>query len=570
MTAPETAPPTVTTQVVVVGAGPVGLMLAGELRRAGVAVVVVERLARPMTESRASQLTALTAELLHERGLDDLLDEAVHEPRAHFGGLPVDLTGLDSRYAGNWKVPQYRTEAVLGARAERLGAVLLRAHELTGIAEFDDHVVGRVDGPAGRTGIRARYLVGCDGVGSEVRRLCGLGVAVTDPTRELLRADVAGLDIPDRRFERLPDGLAVAATRAGVTRVMVHVRGQDVPRRTRPPEFAEVARAWARVTGEDIRSGQPLWLDSFDNASGLATRFRRGRVLLAGDAAHWHLPIGGQALNVGLQDAVNLGWKLAGSVRGWAPPGLLDSYHDERHPAAAAVLDSVVAQETLLLGGSEVEPLRAVLAELLQLDRAGEQVARVASGLATCYRGGAHPLVGRRIPTAEFWTGSGVVTAADLTRGGPGAVILRIVGPDGLDVDGLDVDSHDANGEDANGQDANGQDANGADPDGADPTGAADAAARAGRAPVRTVRLEPVRPGALDNARLILMRPDGYVAWAGTDRVAFASAFRQWFGTPVGAPYAGAGAGAGAGPGGVGGPGPAAFNRGGTAVERTR
>jgi 2-polyprenyl-6-methoxyphenol hydroxylase-like FAD-dependent oxidoreductase len=373
--------PRAATPVVIVGAGPVGLLLACELGQAQVPVVIVERLASPMTESRASQLTALTAELLHERGFDTLLGAAAREPRAHFGGIGLDLSGLDSEYPGNWKVPQYRTEAVLGERAERLGATLLRAHELTGITDLSDRVVCEVRGPDTDLRIEARYVVGCDGAGSTVRRLHGFTSSVTPATKELLRADVTGVEIRDRRFERLEAGFAVAATRDGVTRVMVHAAGQGITERTGPPEFGEVVRRWEKVTGEDISGGTAIWLDSFDNSMGQADSYRRGRVLLAGDAAHWHMPIGGQALNVGLQDAVNLGWKLAGTVHGRAAPGLLDSYHAERHPAAARVLDYVAAQEVLLLGGTEIEPLRAVLAELIGLAEVRDHLARVVSNL---------------------------------------------------------------------------------------------------------------------------------------------------------------------------------------------
>ncbi|MFI1281391.1 FAD-dependent monooxygenase [Streptomyces sp. NPDC020858] len=368
-------------QVVIVGAGPVGLLLACELRRARVQAVVVERLAGPMTESRASQLTTLTAELLHERGFDALLAEAAHEPRTHFGGLGFALSAVDSAYAGNWKVPQYRTEAALGERAVRLGATVLRAHELTGLTQRPDHVLCRIQGPEGPARIRARYVVGCDGAHSTVRRLAGFPVTAKAATKELLRADLTGLRIRDRRFERLAGGFAVAATRDGVTRVMVHAFGAGVAERTAPPGFGEVVQAWERVTGEDVSGAAPLWLDAFDNAKGQADAYRVGRILLAGDAAHWHPPVGGQALNTGLQDAVDLGRALAEAVHGGAAPGSLDTYHDRRHPVAARVLDHVAAQEQLMLGGPEAEPLRAVLSELIGLDRVRAHLTAMASNL---------------------------------------------------------------------------------------------------------------------------------------------------------------------------------------------
>jgi 2-polyprenyl-6-methoxyphenol hydroxylase-like FAD-dependent oxidoreductase len=449
-------------QVVIVGAGPVGLLLACELGRARVQVVVVERLAEPMTESRAGQLSTLTAELLSERGFDELLGEAAYEPRGHFAGFELDLTGLASEHAGNWKVPQYRTEAVLGERAVELGATILRAHELTELTESSGRVVCGVQGPAGHLRVQARYVVGCDGAHSTVRRLGGFPVSATPATKELLRADVTGLEIRDRRFERLDAGFAVAATRNGVTRVMVHATGQGVAERTGPPEFGELVRLWEKVTGEDISGGHAIWLDSCDNRRGQAGAYRRGQVLLAGDAAHWHMPIGGQALNVGLQDAVNLGWRLAGTVNGWAAPGLLGGYHDERHPVAARTLNHVAAQETLLLGGAEVEPLRAVLAELTRLDQVRAHLAEVAGNLGDRYGPPGPRLAGRRLANVRLRTGSGPLRVT-----GPGPVLVRLTPSSG---------GH-------------------------------------GRFTIPVVHAID-EEGALPGISTLLLRPDGYVAWA--------------------------------------------------------
>jgi 2-polyprenyl-6-methoxyphenol hydroxylase-like FAD-dependent oxidoreductase len=490
------------TDVLIVGAGPVGLLLAGELRRSGVRVVIVDRLPSPMTESRASLLNTRTAELLHERGFDALLDPAIRETRAHFAGLPLDLSRLDSEFAGNWKVPQYRTESVFAERAAGLGATLLRSHELVGVGEFDDHVGCAVDTPVGRRDITARYVVGCDGAASTVRRLGGFDAARTAATKELFRADVTGIDIRDRRFERLPGGFAVAATRGGVTRVMMHATGDSTGGapavRTSPPEFAEVAACWAKVTGEDISAGTAIWLDAFDNAMGQAGEYRRGRVLLAGDAAHWHLPIGGQALNVGLQDAINLGWKLAGAVTGSAPPGVLDSYHRERHPAAARVLAYVAAQEMLLLGGAEVEPLRSVFAELLELPPAHDHLARLAAGLDDPAEPDGGPLAGRRLPRVTLRTAAGAVTVAELLAGGTEGAVLRVPGS----ARGLSG------------------------------TASAAVALKSGRR-LRTVSAIPEPAGALGGATRLLLRPDGYVAWAGDDEPGLGAAIRRWFGAAL-------------------------------------
>ncbi|CAM5625074.1 3-(3-hydroxy-phenyl)propionate/3-hydroxycinnamic acid hydroxylase [Streptomyces tendae] len=336
---------TADTQVVVVGAGPVGLMLAGELRLGGVEVTVLERLDTPTTESRASTLHARTMEILRQRGLLDAPGGFAdplppREPRGHFGGLPLDLT-LPSSHPGQWKVPQVRTEAILGAWADRLGARVLRGHHVVSVEQDADRVRVVAEHAGRRTAFTARYAVGCDGERSAVRRLAGIGFPGADAERELLRADVDGIEIPDRRFQRLPHGLAIAARRGdGVTRVMVHRFGTP-PRAAGEPDFADVVTSWRDVTGEDVSGGTPLWVNSFGDASRQAEHYRRGRILLAGDAAHQQMPIGGQALNLGLQDAVNLGWKLAATVSGRAPEGLLDTYHEERHAVGRRVLSTI-------------------------------------------------------------------------------------------------------------------------------------------------------------------------------------------------------------------------------------
>lgn len=387
------------TDVIVAGAGPAGLMLAGELRLAGADVIVLDKLPVPMGESRASQLSARTMEIFDQRGLLGILDQPEREDRGHFGGLPLRME-VDSAYSGHWKLPQYRTEAALGQWSAGLGARLLRGHELVGLEVTADRVEAVVSAAPGQLRLSAAYLVGCDGEDSTVRRLGGFEFAGHDAAMELLRADVSGVDIGDRRFERLEHGLAIAATRGGVTRVMMAAYGQPAVARTEAPAFGEITATWARITGEDLSGGELIWADAFGDTSRQATLYRRGRVLLAGDAAHRMMPVGGQALNTGLADAVNLGWKLGAEVRGWAPPGLLDSYHAERHPVAERVLTSVEAQKLMLLGDHRADAVRQVFAELLGIESARRHLATMLSGLADRYPAGAgdHPLLGARMP----------------------------------------------------------------------------------------------------------------------------------------------------------------------------
>ncbi|WP_165956134.1 FAD-dependent monooxygenase [Streptomyces hainanensis] len=486
------------TQVVVVGAGPVGLLLAGELRLGGADVVVVERLAEPTTESRASTVHARTMELLDQRGLLPRLGAQDRETRGHFGGLPLQLDDLPSPFAGLWKIPQARIEALLADWAVGLGARVRRRHELIGLEPGPTGVTARLAGPEGTSTLRADYLVGCDGERSTVRELAGIPFPGAAAGREMLRADVAGVDVRGRRFERLAAGLAVAARRPdGVTRVMVHRFGAPPVERSREPAFAEVADVWAEVTGESIGHGTPLWVNAFDDTSRQAARYRAGRVLLAGDAAHAQLPVGGQALNLGLQDAANLGWKLAATVAGHAPDGLLDSYHRERHPVGARTMTNIRAQAQVLLGAHDVDPLREVLAELLAFAPVRRHLAAMIAGLDIRYDigGGDHPLLGRRLPPTRLTTGHGATGTSALLAAGRG-VLLDLAPP------------------------------------GAVPRVAV-AAPWADRAVTAAARAE--RGGPLDGLTGLLLRPDGHVVWVGGSGGGggdLDSALCRWFGEP--------------------------------------
>ncbi|WP_280249732.1 SDR family oxidoreductase [Nocardia abscessus] len=383
------------TEVLIVGAGPVGLLLAGDLATAGIGVTVLEQLTEPTTESRASTLHARTMEVLAERGVLDRLGPVPDGGPGHFGGLRLDLTEADRdhRFAGQWKCPQTRLAAVLQDRAIEAGAVLRRGHQVTVLAATGDEVrVETATGDGRRHRHGCAYLVGCDGESSTVRRLAGFEFAGAAATREMLRADVAGIDIPARRFERHPHGLAVSSRWPdGSTRVMVHEYGA-APRGTGDaPDFTEIATAWERVTGESIAHGTPLWRNAFDDTSRQVTRYRRGRVLLAGDAAHRQMPVGGQALNLGLQDAADLSGRLIAQLSGTAGDAHLDGYHRARHAVGARTLTNIRAQTLLLLGGPEVEPARQLFGELLCFDDVRAHLARMISGLTRPGDQAAHP-----------------------------------------------------------------------------------------------------------------------------------------------------------------------------------
>jgi bifunctional oxygenase/reductase len=375
------------TDVVVVGAGPVGLLLAGDLADGGVRVTVVEQLTTPATESRASTLHTRTMELLAERGLLGRLGQLPDGGPGHFGGLRLDLAAAapGHPYAGQWKCPQTRLEAVLAERAAELGVRVLRGHRVTELAARDDAVTAvAVTANGTRYPLAAEYAVGCDGEHSTVRDLAGFDLAGAAAGKEMLRADVAGIDIRGRRFERLPNGLATAARWPdGSTRVMVHVYGAAPGQRGErdEPGFEEIAAAWAKVTGEAIGHGTPLWRNAFDDTSLQTTRYRRGRVLLAGDAAHRQMPVGGQALNLGLQDAAELGGRLAARITAAAGDELLDGYHQARYPVGARILTNIRAQTLLLLGEPEVEPARELFAELLRFAPVRAHLARMISGV---------------------------------------------------------------------------------------------------------------------------------------------------------------------------------------------
>ncbi|MEV1066633.1 FAD-dependent monooxygenase [Streptomyces sp. NPDC050263] len=413
--------------VIVAGAGPAGLMLAGELRLAGVEVIVLEKLAERTGQSRGLGFTARTMEVFDQRGLLPRFGEIETSTQGHFGGLPVDFGVLEGAWQAAKTVPQSATETKLEDWAGELGVDIRRSHELLSFTDHGDGVEVEVRGPSGIHTLHTGYLVGCDGGRSRVRKTGGFDFPGSPATLEMFLADVKGLDLEPRMIgETLPGGMVmVGPLPGGITRLIVCERGTPPQRRAVPPTYEEVAAAWKRLTGTDISHGEPEWVSSFGDATRQVTEYRRGRVLLAGDSAHIHLPADGQGMNTSIQDAVNLGWKLAAVVNGWAARDLLDTYHEERHPVGQRLLMNTRAQGLLFLSGPEVQPLRDVVTELIGYKDVSRHLAGMVSGLEISYDVGAggHPLLGRRMPHLELIAGTRKTSSTELLHPGRGVLL---------------------------------------------------------------------------------------------------------------------------------------------------
>lgn len=389
-------------RVIVVGAGPVGLMLAGELRLGGADVTVYDSLPAASGESRALGFTRRVAEVFEQRGLLSRLGEYRQGRNGHFGGVGIDLGILDESHHGVLGLPQARTEEMLTNWLTELGVPLRRGFELTDFHETGDGITAVFDGPDGRCERSAAYLVGCDGGQSTVRALAGIEAPGWESTRGMYMADVTGVDLPQRPTgKHVPGGHMILSVNLGdgYYRVLIHDRGLPPRPDSDTLTFTDVADAWQRMTGESIHHGEARWMAAFGNAAGLATDYRRGRVLLAGDAAHETPPLAGWGLATGIQDAVNLGWKLAAVVTGSAPESLLDTYHTERHPLGEQLLRNTHAASLLYLGGEEIDPLRDIMGELMADKGVAGHFAGMVSGLGVRYDmgPGEHPLLGRRL-----------------------------------------------------------------------------------------------------------------------------------------------------------------------------
>jgi 2-polyprenyl-6-methoxyphenol hydroxylase-like FAD-dependent oxidoreductase len=428
-------------QVIVVGAGPTGLMLAGELALAGIEVEVIERQAVASGQSRGGGVSARTAEVLAMRGLVDSLSEHAIRREAvggHFAGLPVplDTRPWRTRYPGGLFVPQDRIEQVLEEHLARLGVTVRRETSLTGLDAGPDGVTVTVDGPQGTNRLRSHYLVACDGAHSTVRALTGVDFPGQAGTMRAVSCDI---DLASRS-STVPtrvDHISRLTRTTGDHFMLLHPlfgAGEDgtlyravfggpeqmsLPR-TAPVTEAEVARALTAVHGPETRLGRLRWGTRFSDASRQLAQYRLGRVLFAGDAAHIHSPVGGQGLNLGVQDAMNLGWKLAAHLRGDAPAGLLDTYHAERHPVAARAIATTKAQRVLMTlhpDAQDEQALRAIVTEMARLPDTNRYLAGLMSGLDIRYDlGGTDPLVGTRMPDLTLRIPDATTTGATTTR----------------------------------------------------------------------------------------------------------------------------------------------------------
>jgi 2-polyprenyl-6-methoxyphenol hydroxylase-like FAD-dependent oxidoreductase len=396
--------------VVIVGAGPTGLLLAGDLAAAGVSVTVLER--RPEQESnltRAFAVHARTLEVLDARGVaDSLLGRGAHVPGVQFlRRLQVDLGSLPSRYPFVLITPQYEVERVLEERAVKHGARIVRGVTVQGLRQDADGVDVTTD--AGTE--RAAYVVGTDGVHSAVRQALGLPFPGDTVARSVMLADVRLAQQPPDVLTTDADGTAfgfVAPFGDGWYRVIAWRRDRQLADDV-PVDLEEVREAFAHAVGTDFGMHDARWTSRFHSDERQVPRYRVGRVFLAGDAAHVHTPAGGQGMNTGLQDAANLGWKLAADLQGWARPGLLDSYHDERHPVGKRVLRLSGGMIRVAFSPRwRLAVLKRIAAAALAVPPVARRAALTVSGIGLAYRrpDGAHPLVGGRAPDLQLTGGT--------------------------------------------------------------------------------------------------------------------------------------------------------------------
>ncbi len=434
--------------VVIAGAGPNGLMLACELRLAGLHPIVLER--RPEHEERQNRANGLVGQVvgaLDRRGLYERLTDSAEPPHPSpgftFGAMPLDLRGLEDNPLYLLPVPQYRIEQVLAERAAELGVEVRRGHELTALSQHDDGVSIAVTGPDGGYELRCCYLIGADGGHSIIRKLAGIdfpGVSQDDRVARFAHAAVppeildpvtGGLHVPGYGYippfqhHRTEHGIFLYAQLPDRPSTVATVEWQELEDDGTPLTRNELRASVRRVLGVDLpllppaETGEtPVLRRTVGSNTRLAERYRAGRVLLLGDAAHVHSAMGGPGLNLGLQDALNLGWKLATVVDERAPEGLLETYETERRPAAERVVMHTQAQAALSGPGREVTALRELFTELLDKPDVAAHIANTMAGADIRYDMGpeAHPLAGSWAPDLTLHTAGGTVRLAELTR----------------------------------------------------------------------------------------------------------------------------------------------------------
>src|SRR5712664_288758 len=482
--------------VVIAGGGPTGLMLAGELVLAKVDVAIVERRAsQDLAGSRAGGLHSRTIEIFDQRGIADrFLSQGQVAQVAGFAWIRLDISDFPTRHNYGLGLWQNHIERILADWVGELRVPIYFGHEVTGIAQDDTGVdVELSDGQS----LRTEYLVGCDGGRSLIRKAPRIEFPGWDPTTSCLIAEVEMSEEPEWGLRRDAIGVqSLSRLEDGPVRVLV--TEQHVAH-TSEPTLHDLSEALIAVYGTDYGIHSPTWISRFTDMTRQAAAYRDKRVLLAGDAAHVHPPVGGQGLQTGVQDAVNLGWKLAQVVNRTSPESLLDTYHAERHPVAARVLRNTMASVALRRPDERTKALRDTMSELLGMDEPCRRFAAMLSGLDIHYDlGKGHPLLGRRIPDLDLVTANGPLRVFTLLHDAR-PVLLNLGEPGGFDI-----------------------------------TSWAD-----------RVRLVDARYGgmwelpvlgAVTAPTAVLVRPDGYVAWVGDrTQVGLADALTNWFGPPTAA-----------------------------------
>jgi 2-polyprenyl-6-methoxyphenol hydroxylase-like FAD-dependent oxidoreductase len=418
--------------VVIAGGGPTGLMLGGELALAGIDVVIVERRASQELEgSRAGGLHSRSIEVLDQRGIADrFLSEGQTHPFAGFAGTFLDISDFPTRHNYILALKQNHIEHILAGWIDALGVPILRSREVTGFAQDDTGVEVELSDD---TPLRAQYLVGCDGGRSLVRKTAGIDFPGWDPTISYLIAEVEMEEEPEIGMRREGGGVGPVnpAQSGGPYGVVLVERHLD---HSTEPTLEVVSEALIAAYGTDYGVHSPTWISRFTDATRQAASYRRDRVLLAGDAAHVHGPQGGQGLNTGVQDAVNLGWKLAQVVNKTSPESLLDTYHAERHPVGARVLHNTMAQVALARIDERSQALRDTMMEMLGMDEPRRRIAGMISGLDIQYDlGEGHPLVGRRMPDLDLQTADGPTRVFALLHDAR-PVLFNLGEPGGFDI----------------------------------------------------------------------------------------------------------------------------------------